>query len=139
MIWLYLKQISVCEQVKLDHGSWKPCNLTGQKTPLYTAPWQPELYAEGLHVLEVRAIDFSGAEIHTELDFALDNTKPNFPLMARIALMWDFTTVVSTESVYLTLIFNECFITIFRVKCYSGLPSCVVQFHSASYAPYRVE
>lgn len=80
--------------MKLDDGSWEPCKLTGQKTPLYTAPWQPELYAEGLHVLEVRAKDSSGSEALVKIDFALDNTRPHFPWRARIALMWDFTTMV---------------------------------------------
>ena len=68
--------------------------LSGQNTPLYTVPWQPELYSTGLHVLEVRAKDTSGAEVITKIDFALDDTKPHFTLRARIALMWDFTTVV---------------------------------------------
>ena len=80
--------------MKLDQGSWTPCTLTGQNTPLYTVPWQPELYSTGLHVLEVRAKDTSGAEVITKIDFALDDTKPHFTLRARIALMWDFTTVV---------------------------------------------
>ncbi|EFX84466.1 hypothetical protein DAPPUDRAFT_314796 [Daphnia pulex] len=84
--------IEVCE-VRLDHGSWKPCKLTGQKNPLYTAPWQPELYAKGPHTLEVRAKDSSGSEKITEIDFALDDTMPHYPWSARIALMWDFTTL----------------------------------------------
>ncbi len=80
--------------MKLDQGSWTPCILTGKNTPLYIVPWQPELYSTGLHVLEVRAKDTSGAEVITKIDFALDDTKPHFTLRARIALMWDFTTVV---------------------------------------------
>lgn len=80
--------------MKLDQGSWEPCKLTGEKTPLYTVPWQPELYAKGLHVLEVRAKDSSGAENFAKIDFALDNTTPHFPWGARMALMWDLTFVV---------------------------------------------
>ena len=95
---LRLSNILVCQQVKLDQGSWTPCILTGQNTPLYTVPWQPELYAKDLHVLEVRAKDSSGAEVSTEIYFALDDTKPHFTLGARIALMWDFTTMVSILS-----------------------------------------
>ncbi|XP_046445008.1 transmembrane protein 62-like isoform X2 [Daphnia pulex] len=85
--------IEVCE-VSLDHGSWKPCKLTGQNNPLYTAPWQPELYAEGRHTLEVRAKDSSGSEETTEIEFALDKTiSPHFSWRAEIALMWDLTTI----------------------------------------------
>jgi hypothetical protein len=81
--------------VRLDNGAWEPCKLTGQKNPLYTAPWQPELYAKGPHTLEVRAKDSSGSEKITEIEFALDNTKPHYPWRAEIALMRDFTTMVS--------------------------------------------
>jgi hypothetical protein len=109
-----LSNILVCQQVKLDQGSWTPCILTGQNTPLYTVPWQPELYAKDLHVLEVRAKDSSGAEVSTEIYFALDDTKPHFTLGARIALMWDFTTMVSI----LSNKYNCCFITIFLIIFY---------------------
>ncbi|XP_046445010.1 transmembrane protein 62-like [Daphnia pulex] len=84
--------IEVCE-VRLDNGAWEPCKLTGQKNPLYTAPWQPELYAKGPHTLGVRAKDSTGSEKITEIEFALDNTMPHYPWRARIALMWDFTTM----------------------------------------------
>lgn len=82
-------------QVKLDEGAWEPCKFTGKEHPLFTAPWQPELYAEGRHVLQVRAKDSTGSEVSTRIDFALDKTQPYFPFMARVALMMDITTVVS--------------------------------------------
>ncbi|XP_057374935.1 transmembrane protein 62-like isoform X2 [Daphnia carinata] len=84
--------INSCE-IKLDEGSWQPCKRSGQQHPLYTAPWQPELYSKGLHVLHVRASDSSGSEVLTKIEFALDDTKPRFPLSARLALMLDFTAV----------------------------------------------
>lgn len=84
--------INSCE-VKLDEGSWQPCKRSGQKHPLYTAPWQPELYSKGLHVLQVRARDSSGSEMLTKIEFALDDTKPRFPLSARLTLMLDFTAM----------------------------------------------
>ena len=93
----------MCQQVRLDHGTWDPCKLTGQKYPLYIAPWQPELYAKGPHTLEVRAKDSTGSEKITEIEFALDNTIPHYPWRARIALMWDFTTMVSIN-------FNSAFV-----------------------------
>lgn len=79
----------------MDEGSWQPCKRSGQKHPLYTAPWQPELYSKGLHVLQVRARDSSGSEMLSKIEFALDDTKPRFPLSARLTLMLDFTTMVS--------------------------------------------
>jgi hypothetical protein len=91
----------------LDNGAWEPCKLTGQKNPLYTAPWQPELYAIGPHTLEVRAKDSSGSKETTEIEFALDKTiSPHFSWRAKIALMRDFTTMASKILVLLnTLLF----------------------------------
>ena len=84
-------------QVKLDDGAWEPCKLTGEKHPLFTALWNPELYVRGRHTLEVRVKDSSGSQGSTRIDFALDNSLPHFPLMARVALMMDITTVVSIQ------------------------------------------
>ncbi len=129
------------QQVRLDHGAWEPCKLTGQKNPLYTATWQPELYAEGRHTLEVRAKDSSGSEKITEIEFALDKTiSPYFPWRARIALMWDFTTMVSKILVLLNSnVSDKRFISSFRVNGYLGFQSFFVQCHSASCTYYRDE
>ena len=74
---------------------WQPCKLTGKNLPLYTADWDPELYAIGLHTLDVKAKDATGAESLTRVEFSLDNTRSSFPILARIALMMDITTVVN--------------------------------------------
>ncbi|KAI9551793.1 hypothetical protein GHT06_022129 [Daphnia sinensis] len=105
--------INSCE-VKLDEGSWQPCKRSGQKHPLYTAPWQPELYSKGLHVLQVRASDSSGSEVLTKIEFALDDTKPRFPLSARLTLMLDFTAM------------SKVFFAASIILCI--LPFCIVRY-----------
>lgn len=81
--------------MRLNQGAWQACKLTGKSHPLFTVPWQPALYADGQHVLQVRAKDSSGAESITQIDFALDKSRPDFPFLARLALMTDLTTTVN--------------------------------------------
>ena len=45
-------------------------------------------------MMDVRARDASGAESLTRVEFSLDNTRSSFPILARIALMMDITTLV---------------------------------------------
>lgn len=81
--------------MKIDGGQWQSCQLTGENNPLYTTPWNPHDYAVGLHTLEVRVEDKSGALGRTNIEFALDGTTPNFPFLGRFALMTNLTTMVS--------------------------------------------
>ena len=82
-------------QVRIDDGDWIECRLTGKSHPLYTAPWQPQLYSSGLHILEVRAKDASGSETSAKIEFSLDGSRSPFPILARLILMIDMTTFVS--------------------------------------------
>jgi len=80
--------------VRINDGPWIPCKLTGKSNPLYTAPWKPDLYATGLHVLEARAKDSSGALNVLRVEFSLDGSRSEFPFLGRFILMIDITTLV---------------------------------------------
>lgn len=82
--------------MKINLEDWRACQLTGKDHPLYTAPWQPSLYSKGMHTLEIRAIDSSGATSETLINFSLDGTTAPYPVLARLALMLDLTNVVKT-------------------------------------------
>ena len=50
-------------------------------------------------MMDVRARDASGAESLTRVEFSLDNTRSSFPILARIALMMDITTLVIINNI----------------------------------------
>lgn len=81
--------------MKIDNDQWIACHITGKNYPLFTAPWNPSHYANGLHTLDIRAKDKSGSESLTRIEFALDGRNPTFPVLARLALMTNITTLVS--------------------------------------------
>lgn len=83
--------IELC-QARIGNGSWRTCRLSGQTQPLYTLPWQPELYAAGLHTLQVRARDESGSENQIEIEFSLDGSRPVPAVLKRFLLLMDLTT-----------------------------------------------
>ena len=84
--------------MKIDEGRWRQCQLTGLNHPLYTVPWEPEKYINGLHTLYVRAKDRSGSFSEISHQFALDGSKPLFPILSRLALMMDVTSLVGLLS-----------------------------------------
>lgn len=84
--------------MRIDEENWQTCERTGQIRPLFTSPWDPVKYSEGLHVLEIRARDTSGKESLTKVEFALDGTSAKFPLLSRFILMVDITMIVSDFS-----------------------------------------
>lgn len=80
-------------QVRIDDEPWRSCHLTGLNHPLWTAPWDPDQYATGLHTLQVRASDRSGFVNQISHQFSLDGSQPLFPLLPRLFLMVDLTSV----------------------------------------------
>ena len=79
-------------KARIGNGSWRTCRLSGQTQPLYTLPWQPELYAAGLHTLQVRVRDESGSENQIEIEFSLDGSRPVPAVLKRFLLLMDLTT-----------------------------------------------
>lgn len=129
--------------MKLDDGDWKQCKQTGKKHPLYTVPWQPSAYSSGVHVLEVRAKDSNGSESLVKIDFALDKTPPYFPLLGRVALMTDITTVVSFHLIgTLFPIKTKRNIFFFKFKCKTifiiSILACIVPFYIMRYVQNKI-
>jgi len=85
--------IEFCE-ARIGNEEWRSCIFSGKDSPLYTLPWQPELYSSGLHSLQVRARDQSGSENQVEIQFSLDGSQPLATIARRIILLLDFTTTL---------------------------------------------
>ncbi|XP_055937862.1 transmembrane protein 62-like [Argiope bruennichi] len=72
-------------KVKINDDAWIELKLS--EAPLYVAKWEPLKYMEGLYTMTVYAKDTSGKERIINHQFSLDNSRPTFPLTARLALM----------------------------------------------------
>lgn len=77
--------------VRLNSDSqWKPCrHVSG---PLYVVPWEPSLYASGIHTLHVKAVDSTGSTTIISHPFSLDGTRIPFNFLPRLLLMANVTT-----------------------------------------------
>lgn len=78
--------------VKIDNGNWSDCiNVKG---PLFVAPWNPNIYLNGLHTLQVHVRDTMGREITVSQPFSLDGSRTDFKTLAKIVLMMDASKIV---------------------------------------------
>lgn len=77
--------------VKVDDGSWQNC--THVQGPLYVHPWDPNLYAVGIHHIHVIIKDVAGRQKITTQPFSLDGTRMSFQVLPRLALMSNISTV----------------------------------------------
>lgn len=64
--------------------------------PLYVVPWQPMLYAQGLHVIRVSAEDSLGFQNEVSHYFSVDGSRPSFRFTSRFFLMSDHTKLFRT-------------------------------------------
>ncbi|XP_075225591.1 transmembrane protein 62-like isoform X2 [Lycorma delicatula] len=78
-------------QIRLQGGNWIECSHS--QGPLYTSPWNPKLYVNGLNYLEVVVRDVFGREKKVIHPFALDGTRPRFAVMPRLILMSDLNSL----------------------------------------------
>ncbi|KAF5274250.1 hypothetical protein FQR65_LT04368 [Abscondita terminalis] len=72
-------------QVRINNEDWMTCKLVSG--PLYVAPWNPQKYVIGVHMIEVNVIDVDGRTEHLTQPFSLDGTKLAFSFPARLVLM----------------------------------------------------
>ncbi|PNF33569.1 hypothetical protein B7P43_G16995 [Cryptotermes secundus] len=78
-------------QVKVDDSIWQNCtHILG---PLYVHPWNPNLYARGIHEIHVLIKDEAGREKLTTQPFSLDGSRMSFRLLPRLALMSNISLV----------------------------------------------
>lgn len=71
-------------KVKINSEDWKFCHHVDG--PLYVAPWNPNLYPEGLHDIEVLVKDLDGRSKTIKHSFALDGTRLTFNAMPKFLL-----------------------------------------------------
>jgi len=73
--------------VKIDNGEIVDC--TTRDGRLYTAPWNPSHYSQGLHVLHVKIeTEFATKEIADHV-FSLSDQRLEIPLIGRFVLLFD--------------------------------------------------
>ena len=65
---------------------------------LWTAPWDPARYKEGLHVLQVAVEDETGQRSQREHVFSLDGSSPGSSLIGRLVLLLDMVAFFQVES-----------------------------------------
>lgn len=83
----------VSVEVKINNGKWIKCsNING---PLYTSPWEPLQYSEGVHTVYASVKDEQGRNNIVEQPFSIDATKVNFGVLAKLVLMLDASIIVS--------------------------------------------
>ncbi|XP_044749318.1 transmembrane protein 62-like [Coccinella septempunctata] len=71
-------------KVRINNEDWKYCHHV--KGPLYVAPWNPNLYPEGLHEIEILVKDLDGRSKTIKHSFALDGTRLSFNVMPKFFL-----------------------------------------------------
>ncbi|XP_054715179.1 transmembrane protein 62-like [Uloborus diversus] len=81
---VFSPHLIVSVKFQLDGGQWT--NMNSSDSPLYTAQWEPMFYEDGLHSIAIHARDIEGNEQTKITSFALDGSRPKFPLGARLAL-----------------------------------------------------
>ncbi|CAG2162684.1 unnamed protein product [Oppiella nova] len=75
-------------EVRIDDSD-KWLEMTHISGPLYVHKWQPNEYEEGLHWIEVTAIDVDDNRRTVRHQFSLDGSKGDFPFGARLMLRTD--------------------------------------------------
>lgn len=78
---------------KIDDGEWFPCYQTS--IPLYVGRWNPEDYSSGVHVIQVKVVDYDGRQRTVKQPFSLDGSKNDFKIFSKAILMLNATTIVS--------------------------------------------
>lgn len=82
-----IKLVQVC----FNDGNWIKANH--EEGPLFTVPWMPELYATGVHYMQVKAVDSTGRNQTITHPFSVDGTRLNFRFLPRFILMSNISTV----------------------------------------------
>lgn len=77
--------------IKLDEMNWELCEHV--KGPLYVAYWNPSLFSDGIHTIQVQVIDVHGRNKIIAQPFTLDNSRLSFNILARIFLMTNASSV----------------------------------------------
>lgn len=72
-------------------------------SPLYTAPWQPEVFAAGLHTISVSVKDSAGNEANVTQTFSLDGTVPPLLLFPQFLLLTNFRSLLQMEFLFVWL------------------------------------
>ncbi|XP_021929537.1 transmembrane protein 62-like isoform X2 [Zootermopsis nevadensis] len=99
-------------EVKVDDGVWQHC--THIRGPLYVHPWDPNLFATGIHEIHVLIKDKAGREKVITQPFSLDGTQMSFRLFPRLVLMSN-----------ISLVFQFLFGTMLTVCI---LPLCILKY-----------
>lgn len=98
-----LSRISMVK-LRLDNEDWQFCNHV--KGPLYIKPWNPILYDNGFHLIEVYVKDIDGRETTIKQKFSIDGTRMTFKVLPQILLM------NSASNIFRFMFFITLFLTV---------------------------
>ena len=73
---------------------------TSEDGRLWTAPWRPSRYQEGLHVLQVSVEDAAGQLSLREHTFSLDGTSPGSSFIGQLVLLLDMVAFFQVQPGY---------------------------------------
>lgn len=91
------------ESVELElDGSALPVAVAVNGGPLYVSPWQPSVYAFGLHDLKVIAQDVAGRKTIYTHKFSLDGTLLAIEKLPHLLLLTDLHSLVSSYLIICT-------------------------------------
>ena len=112
--------------------------LAEKKGSLFTVPWQPDLYAKGIHVIKVH-VEEEGKEVTVEdHQFYIDGTSTDLPQLGQLVLLVDFVALFQFFFILLVCI-AVVPLTYLRVQASSTsfVPKCfvVVADHPGLYWP----
>ena len=81
--------------VKIDEE--EVVEATSQDGRLWTAPWEPTNYQEGLHVLQVSVEDEAGQLSHREHNFSLDGSTSGSSILGQLVLLLDMVAFFQVQ------------------------------------------